>query len=146
MPLVWEVLPDLKITIIGSEAPLSISKMNSKNFRSCRLCRKYYSLLRKVLCLRLSSTVWRRGKGKIGQTLEYTLPVLTTDIGAEGMFLENGITALISENEDYQKFADNIIEICTNESTSSTLHNNSEKAIYPFSIEAQKDEIFQLLQ
>lgn len=62
------------------------------------------------------------------------------------MFLENGITALISENEDYQKFADNIIEICTNESARSTLHNNSEKAIYPFSIEAQKDEIFQLLQ
>ena len=25
-------------------------------------------------------------KGKIGQALEYTLPVLTTDIGAEGMF------------------------------------------------------------
>jgi hypothetical protein len=32
MPLVWKVLPDLKITIIGSEAPLSISKMNSENF------------------------------------------------------------------------------------------------------------------
>ena len=40
----------------------------------------------KSALLRLSSTVWRRVKGKIGQALEYTLPVLTTDIGAEGMF------------------------------------------------------------
>ncbi|MCT3835149.1 glycosyltransferase family 4 protein [Elizabethkingia anophelis] len=146
MPLVWEVLPDLKITIIGSEAPLSISKMNSKNFEVVGYVENtipyYEKCFASVSPLRFGAGV----KGKIGQALEYTLPVLTTDIGAEGMFLENGITALISENEDYQKFADNIIEICTNESTWSTLHNNSEKAIYPFSIEAQKDEIFQLLQ
>ena len=84
-------------------------------------------------------------KGKIGQALEYTLPVLTTEIGAEGMFLENGVTALISGNEDYQAFADNIVEICTNEELWNKLHNNSEKGIYPFSIEAQKEEILRML-
>jgi uncharacterized protein YaaQ len=78
--------------------------------------------------------------------LEYTLPVLTTEIGAEGMFLENGVTALIAGNNDYQKFANNIVEICTNKELWNTLHQNSEKGIYPFSIEAQKEEIFRMLE
>lgn len=146
MPLVWNVLPDLKITIIGSEAPESIEKMNSERFEIAGFVEDiipyYEKCFASVSPLRFGAGV----KGKIGQALEYTLPVLTTEIGAEGMFLENGVTALISGNEDYQKFADNIIEICTNESTWNTLHNNSEKAIYPFSIEAQKEEIFELLK
>lgn len=145
MPLVWKNLPDLKITIIGSEAPESIVKMNSEKFEIAGFVENiipyYEKCFASVSPLRFGAGV----KGKIGQALEYTLPVLTTTIGAEGMFLENGVTALISDNDDYQKFADHIIEICTNQTTWNTLHNNSEKAIYPFSIEAQKEEIFQLL-
>lgn len=146
MPLVWKILPDLKITIIGSEASEDIEKMNSDRFEIAGFVENiipyYEKCFASVSPLRFGAGV----KGKIGQALEYTLPVLTTDIGAEGMFLEDGITALISGNEDYQKFADNIIEICTNKATWDTLHNNSEKAIYPFSIEAQKEEIFELLK
>ena len=146
MPLVWKVLPDLKITIIGSEAPESIVKMNSEKFEIAGFVENiipyYGNCFASVSPLRFGAGV----KGKIGQALEYTLPVLTTNIGAEGMFLEDGVTALISGNEDYQKFADHIIQICTSEPTWNTLHNNSEKAIYPFSIEAQKEEIFELLK
>ena len=46
----------------------------------------------------------------------------------------------------YQKFANNIVEICTNKELWNTLHQNSEKGIYPFSIEAQKEEIFRMLE
>ncbi|ASK32757.1 glycosyl transferase family 2 [Chryseobacterium sp. T16E-39] len=146
MPLVWKTLPELKITIIGSEAPQSIVDMNSEKFEIAGFVENiipyYENCFASVSPLRFGAGV----KGKIGQALEYTLPVLTTEIGAEGMFLEDGITALISGNEDYQKFADNIIEICSNKQTWDTLHNNSEKAIYPFSIDAQRDEIFKMLQ
>lgn len=145
MPLVWKVLPDLKITIIGSEAPESILKMNSEKFEVTgyveNIIPYYEKCFASVSPLRFGAGV----KGKIGQALEYTLPVLTTEIGAEGMFLENGETALIAGNDDYQRFADNIIEICTNKVTWETLHHNSEKAIFPFSIEAQKEEIFRML-
>ncbi len=145
MPLVWEKLPDLKITIIGAEAPESILEMNSERFEVAGFVENvipyYEKCFASVSPLRFGAGV----KGKIGQALEYTLPVLTTEIGAEGMFLENGITALIAGNEDYQKFADNIITICTNKELWNTLHQNSEKAIYPFSIETQKDELFRML-
>lgn len=146
MPLVWEKLPHLKVTIIGSEAPEFIQKMNSKKFEIAgyveNIIPYYEKCFASVSPLRFGAGV----KGKIGQALEYTLPVLTTEIGAEGMFLEDGITALIAGNEDYQKFADNVIAICTNTTLWNTLHNNSEKGIYPFSIDAQKEEIFELLK
>lgn len=146
MPLVWEKLPNLKVTIIGSEAPEFIQKMNSEKFEIAgyveNIIPYYEKCFASVSPLRFGAGV----KGKIGQALEYTLPVLTTEIGAEGMFLEDGITALIAGNEDYQKFADNVIAICTNTTLWNTLHNNSEKGIYPFSIDAQKEEIFELLK
>ena len=41
-------------------------------------------------------------KGKIGQSMSLGLPVVTTSIGAEGMDIENGETALIADNpEDF---------------------------------------------
>lgn len=145
MPLVWKKMPNLKITIIGSSAPESILKMNSENFIIKGFVEDiipyYKNCFASVSPLRFGAGV----KGKIGQALEYTLPVITTEIGAEGMFLEDGITALISANDDYQKFADNIIAICNDKELWDKLHNNSEKGIYPFSIEAQKEEISKLL-
>lgn len=146
MPLVWQKMPDLKITIIGSEAPESIQNMNSEKFEIAGYVEDiipyYEKCFASVSPLRFGAGV----KGKIGQALEYTLPVLTTEIGAEGMFLENRITALISGNDDYQKFADHIIEICTDKELWNTLHNNSEKGIYPFSIDAQRDEVLKLFK
>lgn len=146
MPLVWEKLPSLKITIIGSEAPNTILKMNSERFEIAGYVENvipyYENCFASVSPLRFGAGV----KGKIGQALEYTLPVLTTEIGAEGMFLKDGETALISGNEDYQKFADNIVAICSDKDLWDILHTNSEKGIFPFSIEAQKEEIFRMLK
>lgn len=146
MPLVWKKVPDLRITIIGSETTESIKKMNSERFKVAGFVEDiipyYNNSLASVSPLRFGAGV----KGKIGQALEYTLPVVTTEIGAEGMFLEDGITALISGNNDFQKFADNIVAICSDKALWERLHTNSEKAIFPFSIEAQKDEIFKLLK
>ena len=145
MPLVWKELPDLKISIIGSEPPKNILEMNSDLFEITgyveNIVPYYEKCLASVSPLRFGAGV----KGKIGQALEYSLPVLTTNIGAEGMFLENGVTALISPEDDYLNFANNIIKICTEKVIWDTLQGNSEDAIYPFSIEAQKEEIFKML-
>ena len=52
-------------------------------------------------------------KGKIGQAFEYYLPVITTDIGAEGMNLTNNHHAIITN--DSTEFANKIIELYENE-------------------------------
>ena len=146
MPLVWKVLPDLKIAIIGSDIPDHILKMSCENFNVVGFVEDisdyYKSCLASVSPLRFGAGV----KGKIGQALEYCLPVITTKIGAEGMFLKNEKTALISENNDYQAFANNIVKICTDENLWNTLHLSSEKTIFPFTIEAQKEGLFNMLK
>lgn len=145
MPHVWKVLPELKVTIIGQNSPEEIKNMNSERFEIKGFVENvipyYENSLASVSPLRFGAGV----KGKIGQALEYSLPVVTTEIGAEGMFLENKVTALISHNEDPIAFAENIIEICTQPSVWNIIHNNSEKAIFPFTVEAQKNEVFRLL-
>jgi len=145
LPIVWKTLPNLKVFIIGQEPSEEISNMNSDLFQVKGFVENivpfYENCFASVSPLRYGAGV----KGKIGQAFEYALPVVTTTIGAEGMFLEDRFTALISENEDYQKFAENIIEVCTNKQLWDTLQNNSAKAIFPFSIEAQKEEMFRLL-
>lgn len=145
MPLVWKSLPNLKVHIIGQKPPEEILKMNSELFEIKGfvedLTPYYENCIASVSPLRYGAGV----KGKIGQAFEYMLPVVTTTIGAEGMFLKNYETALISETEDYEKFAELIIEICTSKLVWETLHNNSEKAIEPFSIASQKNEFLRLL-
>ncbi len=48
-------------------------------------------------------------KGKIGQSLSFGLPVVTTSIGAEGMGLKDGKTMLLAEDED--KFVQKVIQL-----------------------------------
>lgn len=48
-------------------------------------------------------------KGKIGQSLSFGLPVVTTDIGAEGMGLVDGENSLIADDVD--TFASKVIEL-----------------------------------
>lgn len=145
MPHVWMTLPNLKVSIIGQYPPDEIKKMNSDLFEIKGFVEDvtpyYQNSIASVSPLRFGAGV----KGKIGQALEFSLPVVTTEIGAEGMFLEHNETVLLSKTDDHITFAENIIEICTNPSTWARISNNSEKAIFPFTIEAQKDELFRLL-
>lgn len=145
MPLVWDYLPNLKVYIIGQKPPEEIQKMNSELFEIKDFVedlKPYYeNCIASVSPLRYGAGV----KGKVGQAFEYMIPVVTTAIGAEGMFLKNNETALISETEDYKRFAELIIEICSNSAIWNKLHHNSGKAIEPFSIELQKPALYKLL-
>ena len=48
-------------------------------------------------------------KGKILQSMSYGLPVVTTDVGAEGLELQDGETAMIAR--DAETFAEKVIEL-----------------------------------
>lgn len=82
-------------------------------------------------------------KGKIGQALEFGLPVVTTTIGAEGMGLEDKITASISSDSP-KDFAEKILELYSNENLWQTLHSNSALPLSKFSIETQENNIKKL--
>jgi len=145
MPLVWKKNNSIKVYILGPNFPEDLKE-------------KYQSERFQILGYQESVDYWfensrifvaplRYGagvKGKIGQALEFGLPVVTTAIGAEGMGLEDKFTASISD-ESAEDFATKILELYNNEKLWQTLHSNSPLPLSKFSIETQESNIKKLL-
>jgi uncharacterized HAD superfamily protein len=140
MPLVWDKLPNVKVQIIGS-VDKEINTISNKNIEFLGFVENVepYFLNSKLMIapLRYGAGV----KGKVGQAFEYYLPVVTTSIGAEGMFLENDINAIIVDNAT--DFANKIIEVYNQSEIWEKLSKNSELSLYPFSKEKLEKTITQ---
>jgi GT2 family glycosyltransferase/glycosyltransferase involved in cell wall biosynthesis len=97
MPLIRQVLPDIRLSIIGADPPKEVLACASPGieilghvpdvvpyFASCRVS---------VAPLRYGAGV----KGKINQSLAHGLPVVATGVAAEGMHLVDGESVLIAD-------------------------------------------------
>ncbi|HEY0098767.1 MAG TPA: glycosyltransferase, partial [Pyrinomonadaceae bacterium] len=106
-PLVKKSLPGVKLYIVGDNVTPEIATYAAPDvevlgyvpdveplFQSCRLM---------VVPLRYGAGV----KGKLGESLAYGLPVVTTTIGAEGFGLTDGAEALIADEP--QAFASAVV-------------------------------------
>jgi O-antigen biosynthesis protein len=109
MPLVWEKYPDMQLTLLGSNPPSQV-----KNLRSNRTIVTGYihDIEPYFLNHRVFVAPLRYGagmKGKVGQSLSYGLPVVTTSIGAEGFGLTHELDVMIADDPKY--FANNILTL-----------------------------------
>jgi hypothetical protein len=141
MPKVWLKLPNLKVNVIGNVKNKihSISHPNFKLLGFVENIESYFiSSKLMVAPLRYGAGV----KGKIGQSFEYFLPVVTTSIGAEGMHLENKKNAFISETAD--DFSKQIITLYNDKEIWSKLSVNSTESLYPFSKEKLKSVLIKI--
>ena len=122
MPLVLSKKPDLDIYIIGSNPPVEIKKLATKNLHIVGFVEDLKPYLNKV---RLSFVPLRYGagvKGKIGTSMAAGLPVVTTSVGAEGMGMTNKIHCLIEDNP--QLFAQAILKLYEDEKLWNNLRVN----------------------
>jgi len=141
MPLVWEKLPGVNLKIVGNVNE-HINDINHPNVQFLGYVQNIEEIFNDVKMMVAPLRYGAGVKGKIGQAFEYYLPVVTTEIGAEGMFLENGENALIAD--DALNFANSIIELYQNKSLWEKLSNNSEKSLYPFSKEKLRETILEI--
>ena len=144
MPLVWKVDPDIEITLLGANPTQNILLLSSDRvfvkgyihdvsdyFESAKVF---------VAPLRYGAGM----KGKIGHSLEYGLPVVTTDIGAEGMGLIDGENALIANTEE--EFAEAILALYKNKDTWDKVHQGSMQVIAPLTTTTVSKSISQILK
>jgi GT2 family glycosyltransferase len=102
-PQVKAALPGVKLYVVGDNVPPEVAACASDDvlvlgyvpdveplFRKCRLT---------VVPLRYGAGI----KGKLGESLSYGLPVVTTSTGAEGFGITDGVEALIADEP--QEFA-----------------------------------------
>lgn len=144
MPLVWQNDKTITVHIIGSSPTDEIKAMHQDNFMIHGFVENvipYFQSSKLFVCpLRYGAGV----KGKIGQALEYNLPVVTTAVGSEGMGMQHGIHCW--QADDAQSFADAILHLYNNESDWNQVHAHAQEALQKFSPEAAEDELKQLFK
>lgn len=142
MPKVWNKAPFIKVFVIGNVKDcIDVKKYPKFEFlgyvENIEPLFKTSKLM--VAPLRFGAGV----KGKIGQAFEYYLPVVTTSIGAEGMYLENEQNAYIADDEN--NLAKAILEVYSDENKWNRLSENSINSLNPFSLEEVKENLKKIL-
>lgn len=144
MPLVWQKRPDIKVTLLGSNPSPEVTALASDLIDVTGYIDDVtpYFLIHK-----LSVSPLRYGagmKGKIGHSLEFSLPVVSTEIGIEGMNMLPNQDILLGNNT--KEFADQILRIYDNETLWNRLSLNSSRAIANYTHKKVKQSISKLME
>ena len=144
MPLVWQVRPEIKVTLIGNKPTDEVLALQSDRIEVMGYVEDVSPYF---LSHKLSVSPLRYGagmKGKIGQSLEYSLPMVSTAIGTEGMNLIPEQQILEAENT--LNFAQQIVRLYTDKHLWNLLSKNSQGAISNYSPQAVQHQIESIFQ
>ena len=144
MPLVWRQLPEVKVTLLGSNPTEQVQNLGSDRVTVTGYISDVsdYFLSHRIF---VSPLRYGAGmKGKIGQSLEYSLPVISTEVGIEGMHLTHNKNVL--EANTAEEFAQQILQLYQQEKLWHDLASNCQEAIASFNPEAIRQNLSQLLE
>ncbi len=122
-PLVKEREPDTTLRVVGVNPPDGLRQLQDKGITATGYVPSTEPYLQKA---RVSIAPLRYGagmKGKIGEAMAHGLPVVTTSIGAEGMGLVHGETALIADTP--AEFAQHVVKLCSDDNLWNTISKNA---------------------
>jgi O-antigen biosynthesis protein len=144
MPLVWLKNPSITVHIVGSSPIDEIKQMHQNNFIIHGFVPDVSGLFSEsklfVCPLRYGAGV----KGKIGQALEYHLPVVSTAVGSEGMGMQHGVHCW--QADDAKSFADAILHLYVTETDWNHVHQHAHKALEKFSTATAAKELKRLME
>jgi GT2 family glycosyltransferase/glycosyltransferase involved in cell wall biosynthesis len=131
MPLVWERAPYVHVTLLGSNPSAQVCALANDRVSVTGYLEdvEQYFLGSRVFVapLRFGAGI----KGKIGHSLSYGLPTVTTPVGAEGFGLTDGIDCRIATGES--NFARAILDLYHDEDEWKVISANAVKALESFS-------------
>lgn len=131
MPLLWKTNSEIAINIIGSNVPENIQVLHSDKFRILGYVEDVSAYFQNsrvfVAPLRYGAGI----KGKIGQSLEFGLPLVTTKIGAEGFDFSENTNFIVADTKE--QIVANILKVYQDEILWNKISSDSENVIAPFS-------------
>ncbi|HTA39546.1 MAG TPA: glycosyltransferase [Candidatus Acidoferrales bacterium] len=145
MPIVWASAPSITVTLVGSNPPQSVFALRSERVRVTGYVRDVSSYFRDSRILVAPLRFGAGMKGKIGQALQYALPVITTPVGAEGLGLRDGENAAIVA-PDARAFAAAILALYHDAGRWQRLSDAAAETLTPFSPEAVSPVLISLLE
>lgn len=140
-----KIIPNVGVNfyIVGKHPPESIKRFHEHNrINVCGAEYKIKEFLSRVsICL--APILYGAGmNGKIGESLAFGIPVITTQLGAIPWGLVHNETALICESD--QSFVDSVNKLLTNESLRNDLSVNGKKLMQQFSIDFWKTKFLDI--
>ncbi|GGI22893.1 glycosyltransferase family 4 protein [Pedobacter mendelii] len=146
LPKIWNSLDKIPVYLLGSFPTNEISAFANENVFVPGYIEDVseYFLKSKVFIAPLRYGAGM--KGKIGQSLEFGLPIVSTSIGAEGMNLIHENNVLIADEAD--DFANEVIRLYQNENLWKEIKENAFKAIVAYTpkvVESKLETIFKNL-
>lgn len=144
MPLVWKNDPNIDVVIVGSYPPQEVLDLHSDKFivkgfvEDVSEYFKHSKLF--VAPLRYGAGV----KGKIGQSFEWSLPVITTDVGIEGFDVSPFHDDMIGNTPE--DFASKILKIYNDETLWNDISDHSKVILKPFSLQGIDTVLKSVLQ
>jgi hypothetical protein len=143
MPLVWKENKDLRVSIVGSYPTKDILALNSERFSVIGYVEDishYFNNSRVFIApLRYGAGV----KGKIGQSLEFGLPVVTTSVGAEGFDFGKHTSTLVDDTA--QGMADKILSLYQDDTLWMEVSDASKEILKPFSNDEIEARVLKVL-
>lgn len=143
MPLVWEKQPDITVKIVGSNPTDAVKALHSDKFQIVGYvedAEPYFNNARIFAApLRYGAGI----KGKIGQSLEYSLPLVTTPVGAEGF--DFGTHAQAMTGMTAKELAEKIVALYNDEVLWNNVSDASAGIIEPFSLQSVERSILKAL-
>lgn len=143
MPNVWRSLGDVPVYLLGSYPPTEVCALASDKVQVPGFLENVDSYF---LNARIFVAPLRYGagmKGKIGQSLEFGLPIVSTSIGVEGMNLTHEEQALVAD--DTIEFTAKIIQLYQDEQLWHKIQKNAVKSIEQYTPTVVKAQIKDLL-
>ncbi|HEX7963731.1 MAG TPA: glycosyltransferase [Candidatus Saccharimonadales bacterium] len=127
LPLVRRELPDVELTLLGSNPSPKIAKLANAYVHVPGFIEDvspYFTRARVFVCpMRYGAGV----KGKVSQSLSYGLPVVSTAVGREGMHLVDGKSCLAAESAE--DFARQVVRLYTDSALWQTISEGGQ-AVY----------------
>jgi len=140
---VWKWNPKVNLTLLGSNPSEEILKYKSENVSVPGYIPDVKSYFDRSKIF-LSPLRYGAGmKGKIGQSMAFGLPVITTKVGAEGMNLQHNLNSMIVEST--KDFVTAIRSLYENEEEWNIISKKSLKHIEKFSPKIVSKEIQKII-
>ncbi len=101
MPLVWQKIPDVRLTLAGAEPTLRMRRLAGERVVVTGFVEGLEGLLGQHRVFAAPLRFGAGVKGKIVQALANGLPVVTTEIGDEGIFVPRDAGIVVSNSEGF---------------------------------------------
>ncbi|HQI81244.1 MAG TPA: glycosyltransferase, partial [Deltaproteobacteria bacterium] len=126
-PIIAKNLPDARVYIVGNNPPDQIRRLHSDRFVVTGYVEDLEPYLRDARISINPLTYGAGMKGKVGEALSWGLPVVTTSIGAEGMDLKDGETAMVAD--DAKAVARKVIDLYHDRAAWERLSRNGKRHV-----------------